>query len=365
MFFGFCICYGLAFTVGTEWFEGAGDGVRYRVLFEQYRNVPWSFYLKDLRDYLQFDEGAKDFYADTISFLVSRITSNYHVLFMVYAIIFSYFQLKCLRFFVTNNKTNRLTLYVFCLLLLFLSNHIFNINGVRFWTAAWIALYSVLQVFYNGNKKYLLLALFTPFVHGSYFLFLFFMFLCLITKKYKKAWFIIYILSFAFSTIAVDVFNFALDYLPSFMAKQASAYLDEWNIEARNARVGTGFWAIAKFLGSVEKVYINILLILLVINRNLIDEKHSDDLLSFLVVLCAMCNFAMPIPSVGVRFIRLTFPIIALLYMKKMPEKRFTGLLMLFPVIFVFDFYYMFLHYMSSVGIKFFISSPLYLLYNL
>ena len=102
-----------------------------------------------------------------------------------------------------------------------------------------------------------------------------------------------------------------------------------------------------------------------VVNRNLIDEKRSNDLLSFLVVLCAMSNFAMPIPSVGVRFIRLAFPIIALLYMKKMPEKRFGGLLLLFPAIFVFDIYYTIMHYMSSVGIKFFISSPLYLLYNL
>lgn len=363
--FGFCVCFGLAFNVGLERFEGSGDGITYRVQFEQYRTVSTSEYLGDLKSYLEFDEGAKDFYADTVSFLVSRVTGNYHFLFMVYAIVFAFFQLKALRFFVSANAQNKpFSLYVLCLLALFTFNQIFNINGVRFWTAAWIAVYSVLQIFYNGNKRFLLLAAITPFVHGSFFLFLVTVVLALFSSKLKNVWMIVFVLSFAFSTIAVDVFNMALDYLPSFMANQASAYLDEWTISEYQNQQGTGLFAIGKAFTTLEKVYINLLVLLLAIKKKDDYNKGSNKLIVFILILASMANFTMLIPSVGARFIRILYPLIALLFVQYMPESKYKILVYCFPVIFVFSFYYLFMNYLNVVGLSFFISSPLLIFIN-
>lgn len=360
--FGFCVFWGLAFTVGTERYENSGDGITYRAMFERYRTVSVDEFMFDLKEYLKFDEGAKDFYADTVSFLVSRVTGNYHVLFMVYAIIFAFFQLKCLKFFISANKYKTLTFYVFCLLAMFTLNQIFNINGVRFWTAAWIAVYSVLQIFYNGKNSYLVLLAFTPFVHGSYFLFVFAVVIALLTKGLKKVWTVLFVLSFAFSTIAVDVFNTAVNYLPTFMVNQAEAYLDAWTISEVNNRVGTGFWVVGKVFASLEKIYMNLLVLLLIINRNRLEGSKSDNLLGALLVMISMANFTMPVPSVGVRFIRLTFPLIALLFLQNMPEKKYRYLIIAFPFIFIFTFYYLVLNYLEVVGPTFFISSPIYII---
>ncbi len=362
--FGFCVCFGLAFTVGSERIENSGDGVTYRVLFEQYKNISSSAYMNNLKEYLKFDEGAKDYYADTVSFLVSRITGNYHVLFMVYAIIFAFFQLKALRFFVSANKQKVFSFYLLCLLTLFTFNQIFNINGVRFWTAGWIAVYSALQIFFNDKKTYLFLALLTPFVHGSYFLFLFVVAVALFTSELKKLWITLFVFSFVFSTIAVDVFNMMFNYLPTFMANQASAYLDEWTISEYQNQTGTGFFVIGKAFTFLEKLYINVLIFLLILKRKRLKEKNADNLLGFVLVLASLANFTMPIPSVGTRFIRLLFPFVAVLFLQYMPEKKYNVFIYCFPIIYIFSFYYLFLNYMEVVGPLFFISSPLVIIIN-
>lgn len=362
--FGFCVFFGLAFTVGLDRFEGSGDGITYRALFEQYKSVSVSEYMQTLSEYLEFDAGSKDFYADTVSFLVSRITGNYHILFMIYAIVFSYFQLKSLRFFVQENCQKQITLYVFCLFALFTFNQIFNINGVRFWTAAWIAVYSVLQIFYNGNKRYLLLVAFTPFVHGSYFMFLVVVLLALFTSKFKKSWIILYVLSFVFSTISVEVFNMTMDYLPDFMAGQAAAYLDEWTIAERENSVGTGFWIVGKAFGVMSRIYINVLILVLAINKKIDYNEDSKKLLGFILILGSMANFTMPIPSVGGRFMCLLFPLIAVMFIHNMLEKKYNKLIYCFPVLYFFSFHQLFLNYLNVVSIGFFFSSPIVILIN-
>lgn len=362
--FGFCVFFGLAFTVGLDRFEGSGDGITYRALFELYKSVSVSEYMQTLSEYFEFDEGAKDFYADTVSFLVSRITGNYHILFMVYAIVFSFFQLKSLRFFVSNDKCKRLSLYVFFLFLLFMMNQIFNINGVRFWTAAWIAVYSSLQMFYNGNKRYLFLAALTPFVHGSFFLFLIVVVIALFAGNWKKALLVVFVLSFAFSTLAVDLFNMTLDYLPAFMTNLASAYLDESNIIESQNQVGTGFWWLGKVFGSLSRAYINLLVILLAINKTNDYDKNAIKLLGLILILGSMANFTMPIPSVGRRFFSMLYPFIAIMFIRYMPENKYNKLIYLFPILFIFSFHQLLLSYFEVVGVGFFFSSPFIILYK-
>lgn len=78
-----------------------------------------------------------------------------------------------------------------CLLLAYFfirGNGIFNINGCRFWTASWIAIYCNFQLFRNGNRKYLALALLTPMVHSSYWFYLIMLALVYVSGKFTRFW---------------------------------------------------------------------------------------------------------------------------------------------------------------------------------
>lgn len=163
VFFLFAVFFGMAFTINLN---SGFDSIRYVEQFEEYQHVTHLEFMNDFAGFLNFDEGKKDFYFDTVAFYTSRFTDNYHFLFMFFSIVFAFFMLKSFRFLTAEKKFN-LSLASFILAYWFVNNDIFNINGVRFWTAAWIGIYAIFQIFQRNDKRYWLLVLVTPFFHGS------------------------------------------------------------------------------------------------------------------------------------------------------------------------------------------------------
>src|SRR5690554_2096184 len=223
VFFLFALLFGLSFTVQSGKTEDLKiDGATYREKFDQYQTYSEVLFYNRLQEYLEFDEGDKDFYFDIIAFSVSKWTDNYHYLFLIFAAVFAYFALKSLRFLTAEPN---FTTSISCLILvfLFMNNQIFNINGVRFWTAAWIAVYSIFQVFRNGNKHYVWLALFTPFIHGSFFIFFVILVFAFFLKKMNhKLWVILFLISLLASNFSIEIIRGVIDSLPSFLSRTAS-----------------------------------------------------------------------------------------------------------------------------------------------
>ena len=138
--FLFCLFFGLAFTVTDIRTEGSPDGITYRSQFQDYHGISKEAYQQTAQEYFTFSGVVKDFYADTMAYVVSRFTDNYHIFFMVIAMVFAFFQIKTLKYLTDNNN---FVAGVTCLLLVFLFTFVSikNINGLRFWTAYWIACY--------------------------------------------------------------------------------------------------------------------------------------------------------------------------------------------------------------------------------
>src|SRR5690606_38353493 len=130
VFFFFALFFGLSFTVVEE---RGYDSSHYKNEFENYRFVNAYTFEQDFENFLTFNDGKKDYYFDTVAFYVSRITDNYHFMFMIFAAIFAFFALKSFKFFTSEEN---FSFSVACLILayLFMYNQIFNINGVRMWT---------------------------------------------------------------------------------------------------------------------------------------------------------------------------------------------------------------------------------------
>ena len=307
LFFIF-VLFGASLTVPsirTEEFNY--DGIEYRIQFEEYLNVDLLNYLTRLKDYFSF-EGRSDFYSDTLFFLVSCCTGNYHLMFFVVSVIFSFFMLKSLKIFVLeSNYTNTIS----CLLLtfLFLINHILNINMFRFFTAAWIAIYSLLNLFVLNKRSYIFLLLLTPFFHGSFFIFyVFLLFYYLLGNRTFCLFFFVF--SFFFGS-AVELLQGSMAFLPANIGMRLDLYLNE-NYMYEINEGGSGFIWIKRLLETLDWFFVNFIILLFFLKfKTHISETKCENLFLFLMILISFVNCTMIIPSMGSRFMLLTIPLIA------------------------------------------------------
>jgi hypothetical protein len=338
--FLFCLIFGLCFSVGTIRTEGSADGISMRAEFEETKDMTTAQYVTYLKDYFEFDTGAQDIYIVTVSYLVGRVTDNYHFFFFVLAFIFAFFQLKCFKYFVSEkNFTNS----AICIILacLFLWNNIYNINGARFWTASWIGLYCVFKVFYDKKTLYLFLSLITPMIHASFAIFPFVMLIALLTQKLDNAWLFLFIASWAFSVMAEDfkLNPFGNIDLPFLVGKKVEAYTDREFIE--NLSQGTGFYWVQMFFRSLSRHYIDLLILLIALNKKRLYNKQASSVVGMMVVLATFANFGMIIPTFGGRFFYLNYALVAYSFLVSFGDKKYRAFVYILPFVWFMNLYYL------------------------
>ena len=363
VFFLFAVFFGMAFTVSwNRNEEGTSDGTVYRYLFENMSSVTFDDYMSVWQDYTTLNHD-KDVYFITVAFLVSRLTNNYHFLFCFFAIVFAFFQLKSLRFLTNEEKFNA-SLSSYLLVIMFVvSNSIFNINGVRFWTAAWVGVYCIFQIFLNNNKKYFILACVTPLIHISFVGYLMILLIAYFSKKHNSFWIIMYALSFVISNLSLDFITAISSFLPGAIRRIINGYATANAIVHREENTSL----LKTIFLFMERMYINLMLILCYINRKKILQNSGINvfnLLSFLLIWMTFVNFTMPIPSLGGRFFRLSLPVIAYIWLVTFKGIKYKPVLYAFPFIFIYTFAVEIVRYMLVTDIYFYISNPFYLINN-
>lgn len=363
IFLCFTILFGVCFTVPSgRTADFTGDGAVYRLRFDRMAAKSGDDFEKVYNEYIQFEEGEKDFYVTAVSYLVSRFTDNYHWVFAVFAFVFGYFMLKSFRF-LTDRQEFTNSLYCFLLAIIFImSNSIFNINGIRFWTAAWVGVYCIFQIFVNDNKKYFLLAFITPFIHVSFFVYLLIIGVAYISRKYNNFWFAMFVISFFVANFMQDILKATESFFPAFISRTIALYTDQDVIN----QVNEGQLWYAKIFSFMENFMVNIVVFLFYKNRlKFSSNKNVFNIYQFLMVWMTFVNFSIAIPSLGGRFIHFSLPIIAYIWLvvfKK--EGKYNNLLLLFLIAFSMDFIYQLRSILKVTEIEFYISSPLYLLYH-
>lgn len=362
VFFLFAVFFGMAFSVPDNRFgDFKGDGVVYRLKFEDAVDYD-TYQIKDIyKDYSEFDDGAKDIYVTTVSFIVSRFTDNYHWVFTFYAFVFALFMLKSLKILITEDGFSK-SLYNYLLVLIFImSNFIFNINGVRFWTAAWIGVYCMFQIYLNKNRKYFFLAAITPLVHVSFFVYVFVLVLAYAFKKYDKFWLSFFIISIFISGLSVGLMSSLESYFPPFIAKTIGLYTSDESIQRR----AEGTLPIVKVFNVLRQLTLNITVILLYKNRQkIINNDKLLNLFQFLLVWMSFVNFGMAIPSLGGRFIQLSIPLIVYLWFMVLEEKRYYNWLIAFLFSFSLSYFFIIKSTLSVTAYSFYILNPFSIIYN-
>ena len=234
---------------------------------------------------------------------------------------------------------------------------------MRFWTAAWIGVYCIFKIFYENKSKNFLLALITPFIHGSFWIFLVMLVVAKFLSKYEKIWIILFIMSIIVSNILLELAQSYSGFIPSFIENEFRHYTDAMYVKQTFDTAGTGLWWVDKVFETLRKLYINALIIILIINRRKILLDINDiRLYRFMLVYTTFSNFGMSIPSFGNRFIILSYSIIAFLWLTSFKGLKYNWIIYLFPIAFFMSIYHQINLYNLVTDVYFYISSPLILI---
>ena len=292
IFYLFALFYGMSFITECGKTKTArNDGAVFRALFEmKICGMSYQEYIQEIGDILSGQSWHKDIYFHSVAYLVSTFSRNYHYLFLAFAIVFGYFMLRSLAILVKEENFDG-GVICFLLVLLFVNNGIFNINGMRFWTATWIATYALMRILIDNKKIYIILLCLTPLVHSSFYFLLILFAVYWVAGNNKSVWINFYYISFFFSGISafvISAFIGDIPYLSRFMVYlgEDSAYFE-----------GKSLMKI--FFDVFSIVYINGMFYLIYNKAKNDIPSQASNVYSFFIVFITIVNFVRPIPSLG------------------------------------------------------------------
>lgn len=314
------------------------DSLRYVDVFE---NIGYTF-LIDFSNWINYSASVHDFYLHTLAFVVSCFTTNYHYLFFSAAIIFSFLCLSSLKN-ITDQEEFKADFLSLCVLILFLmSNSIININGFRFWTAAWYVVWCSFNIILKGRKFFWFLLLLSPFFHSSMLVYIVVMIFYRLTRNALVFWQALSIISVFVSSLSVLMFQSVEGFLPDALQTTIGFYTDKDYIVSRG--MGSG-WSWLETLSN-EAIKVFFVVSLIIVKKNRMKQgclsKTQYHLLVFAFCILSFSNFTSSIPSLGDRYIHLVYPFVAYFLIKFSRIKQVTNLIYLIPFLLSFSFLYTF-----------------------
>lgn len=361
-FFLFAVLFGLNFTTtdGRE-IGSSGDAAIYRQLFELFKYNDLNDLNDNFKETLSMEYGnRKDIYVMVMIYISSLISYDYHIFFMLLSVVLAYFMLKSMKFLTEEDSFNNSFICILILLFFIFRNGIFNINGCRFWTASWIAIYSIFQLFRNNNIKYLLLIAITPLIHQSYWFFVTILVIVFLTRNFNNIWKVLFFGSFFISSFAIEFMTDFSEYLPGSLQFLIERYTTDEAIESMYRT--NHYQRIRRLFDLMFNIYINYIIYLFIKNeKQIMSCNKTKYIYTFLLIYMSIVNSVMLIPSLGVRFQIISFPFIAYIWLVNFEsQKKYRNVLLIFPLIAVFSIYERFILYTTySVDLSFYYTSPI------
>lgn len=254
------------------------------------------------------ESGTMDYYQLILTWIVSLATDNPHVLFACFAFVFGFFYSRNMWYVLERiSGSINITIFIF-ISLLFLTCPIWQINGVRMWTAAHIYMYSVFPYIWEGDRKRLIWLFAVPFVHFSY---LYFVILSLVfvllpyrvlseNKIVTYCLSILLVLSFIVGTLQLPAITVFLEnFSPESYQDRIDIYTADHAFDnMRESRMKVNWYVTAS--NNIYYWVSNILLLLLSFNSKLVPQERK--LLNFCLLISGIANIASQVPS-GARFL--------------------------------------------------------------
>jgi hypothetical protein len=293
----FLVYFGLTFVAEQIYM----DAVRYIASFVHNATLPNSDFFKIVGGFYNTDNYV-DILEPLISFLVSRITDDYHFLFAAYAVIFAFFYLRSInllydRYRENPNRNAGLYLLFFTLLI-----PVTNINVVRMWVAAWIFFYGAYLVLSTHKAKYLLITLGACLMHWSFVSVNIILLAYFFAGNRNRIYTPIAIVSFIVPNIVFPLFDFTSRFLGGAVATRFSNYTSESYTQVVQQASEQASWFLNLNGNLIYYYFIVAILTIRIFRRKYMRGKTEENLYSFLLLLFSMVNFGRSLPAFGARF---------------------------------------------------------------
>lgn len=307
----FCVFLGFNLVIGGE--TGGSDSVRYAEELYEFHSIGLSF--AELTTILYDAEtGEIDVYQPLLTFFVAQFTSDPRYLFALFALVFGYLWIANFRLVVRHVNFKWTWLLGLVAVGYLLVNPIWNINGVRMWTAAHLFSYGIFLYSLEKKKHGILLSLLTPLIHWSFLLPIAFLVLFFLIRRLNVNVFLgLFIVSVFFAEINLDQVRAYQNYFPEVISERAGKYTNEASIEKR-ALASERSWHF-ELAVNIKKWFSIILPILIVLDKRMLKRfSHAwEELMKFGLLLGSLGYLASQIPSGG-RFLTVAalflFPVI-------------------------------------------------------
>ena len=258
---------------------------------------------------LNFTESnAMDYYQLILTWFVSLLTDNPHVLFACFAAVFGFFYSRNMWYVLNHISGPVNTTIAIFIGILFLTCPIWQINGVRMWTATHIFMFALLPYIWDGDSKKLYWLIAVPFVHFS---FLYFVLLSLVlillpnsftseTKLVTRLLAGLLLLTLAFSSLQISAVT---NLLEKFSPDSYQDRIDLYTRDSAFANMVESRLTVNWYVTAARDIYYwgaNILLLVLAFSPNL--DRKERKLLNYCLFISSIANLASQIPS-GARFL--------------------------------------------------------------
>lgn len=330
------ITFGFSMVVPEEETKDFGfDSVTYRNNFENAADDSSSDIQDNIISFFAFS-GDTDIYGYLLMYLISRFSGNYHIFFMVVAIIMAIFMLKTLRYLVTEDNY-QFSIYGLCILFLFTISQILGVNAFRFFTAYWVALFSLFKVCVDKQNRYFILLALTPLIHASFFILILIIPLYYLLRRHHTAAIILLVLSLVFSAASLTFFTKIIGILPDSLSSHYDAYIDsDYMFEINQG--GTGYIWVRRILETLVLLSVNVVAFIFAKNRKANIDTNSPacrNIYTLLLAFTIFVNFTIGIPSLGSRYIMFTYPLIAYISLLCFREVRYKQIISLFALFYI------------------------------
>lgn len=306
----FLIYYGCSYVINATGYYV--DAVGYVLELKANAQLPFSDFFKIVGGLYSVDDST-DIYEPLVSFVVSRFTDNYRVLFAVFSAIFGFFYLKSINILFNlyrqNPGPNALVNLIFFSLII----PVTAINGVRMWTAAWIFFYGAIHVIWYRDARYLLLALSSSLVHFSFLTANIFLVIYFFAGNRNFFYLPLALASFVLPQLLSPFIQMMSLKLGGSIQNRYMGYTSEGYMSRIQEGYNQSDWFIQIGNDLVFYYLIFTLVIIQIVYRGLMKGEKEKNLFSFLLLFLSFVNFGSTIPTLGGRF-QLVFFLFATLY---------------------------------------------------
>lgn len=303
MFWIGCVFLGMAYIFNPIGGSGA-DGTRYAesLIYLHDNPISWDSFKASF-----YDDGGGflDVYQPTITFLISIFTGNAMYLFTVFAFVFGFFYSRNM-WFVLKKMPERLNFTLIILITsYFFINPIWNINGVRMWTACQVFVYGALPFIFDKDKSKVHWIFISILFHFSFFIpvIILLLYQFLLPKKSITPYIILLLISLFLSDLEIKLFKSLGEYLPNILDRKVAGYTNLDYVEKVIGESNSNSFII-NIISIINKWGVGLLLSFIAFKDYKLIRKNKSlyNLLCFSMFILGISNILSNVPSGG-RFV--------------------------------------------------------------